>query len=281
MKRAIVAVLSTVLLLSLIPNYNSFADKPDNVGNPEPISIEKLLEPKSIKMADGRVLEKRVHIFPNDNAAKPDGKGGPPDGKGGGNKGSACYSEISKGAKWKSSIGESYIIDDSNSGLASGVALAGIESSISSWESEITSGTSVFGSGSEGILDPVAIANAQTPSGTNEIVFAPLSSSGTIAVTITWGYFSGPPGAREIVEWDQIYNTYWNWGNAGPTNENELGDTNVMDFENIAVHEVGHATGLDHSGDCVEETMYAYAQNGETKKRTLNTGDIAGINSLY
>ena len=39
---------------------------------------------------------------------------------------------------------------------------------------------------------------------------------------------------------------------------------------------------MGHSGSTyTEETMYAYAANGETKKRSLNTGDIAGIDGLY
>ena len=55
-----------------------------------------------------------------------------------------------------------------------------------------------------------------------------------------------------------------------------------MDVLNIAVHEVGHAGGMGHpDGTCVDETMYAYASNGETRKRTLNAGDIAGIKALY
>jgi len=32
---------------------------------------------------------------------------------------------------------------------------------------------------------------------------------------------------------------------------------------------------------CTEETMYRFATEGETKKRTLNTGDITGIKKLY
>jgi hypothetical protein len=32
---------------------------------------------------------------------------------------------------------------------------------------------------------------------------------------------------------------------------------------------------------CTEETMYAYADDGEIKKRTLNPGDEAGIAELY
>ena len=55
-----------------------------------------------------------------------------------------------------------------------------------------------------------------------------------------------------------------------------------MDFENIATHELGHAMGMAHPADsCTEETMYRFASSGETKKRTLNAGDIAGIKGLY
>ncbi len=51
-----------------------------------------------------------------------------------------------------------------------------------------------------------------------------------------------------------------------------------MDFQNIVTHE----SGMGHpSDDCTEETMYRFASLGETKKRTLNAGDIAGIKKLY
>ena len=55
-----------------------------------------------------------------------------------------------------------------------------------------------------------------------------------------------------------------------------------MDFENIATHELGHSVGMGHPADeCTEETMYRFASEGETKKRDLNAGDIAGVNQLY
>jgi hypothetical protein len=39
---------------------------------------------------------------------------------------------------------------------------------------------------------------------------------------------------------------------------------------------------MGHPGNgCTEETMYAFATEGETKKRSLHTGDIAGIQVLY
>ena len=55
-----------------------------------------------------------------------------------------------------------------------------------------------------------------------------------------------------------------------------------MDYQNIATHEFGHALGLGHpESTCTEETMYAFASFGETKKSTLEAGDIAGVNKLY
>ena len=55
-----------------------------------------------------------------------------------------------------------------------------------------------------------------------------------------------------------------------------------MDSLNIANHEAGHVAGMDHPAKkCTEETMYPFAEQGETKKRTLHTGDIQGIKELY
>jgi hypothetical protein len=46
---------------------------------------------------------------------------------------------------------------------------------------------------------------------------------------------------------------------------------------------VGAARGLAdlHDSVATEETMYDYSMEGESKKRTLNTGDIAGVQELY
>lgn len=272
MKGLAAIFLGTIMIFSVLPNYNAFSDKLDNPGKPEFVSIEKLKEPKSIKLADGRILEKKVFIFPDENKAKPNGVG-PPEGKG--DKTTSCFSFISKGAKWKSV--ENYIVDDD---FGPSNTLTGIQTGISSWENAITPAVDVFGTGTIAQANVASIGNSMN--GVNEVAFAQLSDPNTIAVTISWGIFSGSPSGRVLVEWDQIYNTDYNWGNAGPTNENGLGDTTIMDFENIAVHELGHAAGLSHpDNSCIEETMYAFATEGETKKRTLNTGDIAGINALY
>jgi len=57
----------------------------------------------------------------------------------------------------------------------------------------------------------------------------------------------------------------------------------MLDVQNIGTHEVGHNVGLadlDDSGDS-EMTMYGYASLGETRKRTLHSGDIEGVRFLY
>ena len=55
---------------------------------------------------------------------------------------------------------------------------------------------------------------------------------------------------------------------------------NGYDIQNSATHEAGHFGGLGHSLD-PEATMYAKTQAGETKKRSLEADDVAGIEALY
>ena len=121
----------------------------------------------------------------------------------------------------------------------------------------------------------ILTAEAVSPDSNNEVFFADVDGAGAIAVTIVWGIFSGPISNRKLVEWDQIYDDVdFDWSSSG--------EAGKMDFGNIATHEVGHAAGMGHPGDsCTEETMYRFASNGETKKRDLNSGDIAGIKALY
>ena len=146
-----------------------------------------------------------------------------------------------------------------------------LASDLQKWED--ASSANIFGTGST--TTGTLVADESSTDGLNEVYFGSIDSPGAIAVTITWGIFSGPMANRELVEWDQVYDqTDFSWANDGSAGS--------MDFENIATHEIGHAAGMGHpSSTCVDETMYAYADYGETKKRDLNTGDIAGIQSLY
>ena len=65
------------------------------------------------------------------------------------------------------------------------------------------------------------------------------------------------------------------------TTDNETSGTCVAnDIQNTLTHEVGHFIGLDHT-PVPDATMYAKADLGETKKRTLHQDDIDGLCTIY
>jgi hypothetical protein len=186
---------------------------------------------------------------------------------------SGCYGFLAKGARWKTV--EPYVFDPSNGGgLPGGAVSAGLEYGIGQWNA--AAGTIILGSG-ESATGPLA-PDTESTDGLNEVLFADITEPGVIAVTIVWGIFSGPPFGRELVEWDQVYDDYdFDWTDNGTAQQD------CMDFYNIAIHELGHSCGLAdlYSDECSEQTMYGYATEGETKKMTLEDGDIAGITKLY
>jgi len=193
-----------------------------------------------------------------------------PPGVGNGKNSNKCFAFLASGAKWKQL--EPWVVNTVNrEGLINSFIFDNLGADIQKWED--ASLTNILGSGST--TTGTLVADTSSPDNLNEVYFGDVGSSGAIAVTIVWGIFSGPLSIRELVEWDQVYDQVdFNWGSTG--------EANKMDFENIATHELGHTVGLGHPSDgCIEETMFRFADFGETKKRTLNTGDIAGINALY
>ncbi len=191
-------------------------------------------------------------------------------GGGGGTTTTTCFALLAKGAKWKN-VEPWYINPANTEGLSDAFVFSNIAADIQKWED--ASSANILGNGS--INTSILVADESSPDGVNEVYFGNVDSTGAIAVTIVWGIFSGPPSQRRLVEWDQVYDQAdYNWSSSG--------EANKMDFENIATHEIGHSVGMGHPPDgCVNETMYRFATEGETKKRDLNSGDIAGINDLY
>lgn len=88
--------------------------------------------------------------------------------------------------------------------------------------------------------------------------------SGTLAIT---GYsYSG----STMLEADTLFNTAWTWDSyRGPLQS-------AMDIQRVALHELGHAIGLNHS-TAAGAIMNAYVGN----QYTLSSDDIAGAQALY
>jgi len=181
-----------------------------------------------------------------------------------------CYSLFAKDSKWKEV--EPWSLNPSNSeGLSDSFLLGNLQSNIQKWEDE--SATNILGIGAK--TSDILVADTISPDGVNEVYFGDIADSNSIAVTIVWGIFGGPPFNRILVEWDQVYDDVtFDWSSTG--------EADKMDFENISAHEMGHSLGLTHPDNtCTAETMYAFADEGEMNKRTLEIGDITGINKLY
>lgn len=216
-----------------------------------------------------RSLEKKIFVHPRGKSyeAKPPRAGGPDKDKG--NKNLQCYSTYGKEVKWKTT--PDYVIDTTNnSGMTGDFVTNTFSKSVNTWDGEVD--MNLNGGHTTGPTD----WDGDTPDGRNEISFGSYSDNNTIAVTVIWGYFSGRPQDREIIEFDILFNNYFTWGNADS-------DSTLMDFENIAVHELGHGFGLEdmYESECSEVTMYGYSSEGEIKKRNLEPDDIEGINKVY
>ena len=177
---------------------------------------------------------------------------------------STCYSLM--GVKWKN-FPVHYIINPSNTqNLSEGFITSTIMSSAETWDTS-TSGE-LFNNNF--LVDNSVNYGEQDYK--NSIDFADYPDDGVIAVTSVWYTRVG----KQIVEFDQRYNTRFVWGDA------EI-NPNKMDLKNIAVHELGHAVGLGdiYSTICANVTMYGYSSEGETSKRTLDQPDITGLQSMY
>lgn len=220
---------------------------------------------------NGKAVEGYAIITYKEGFGKPPWAGGPGGPGGNGGNPSTYYAFLAKGAKWKTI--EPYIVNPANTeGLSSSFVTGNLESDIGKWET--AAGVDILGTGST--TSDTLVADTSNPDGLNEVYFGDVDQPGAIAITIVWGIFIGPPSQRELVEWDQVYDQVdYNWSSSG--------EAGKMDFENIATHELGHSVGLDdlYEDKCSEQTMYGYADYGETKKRTLEVGDINGVYQLY
>ncbi len=189
-----------------------------------------------------------------------------------------CFGFLAQGAKWKSA--EPWLFNPANtSGLVEATLFSNLSFDISKWEDAADGSLNgimknILGDGTQ--TSNSLSVDSNSPDDQNEVYFGSITDSNAIAVTTVWGVFGGPAKNRVLVEWDMVFDEAdYDWSQSG--------EAGKMDFENIATHELGHAVGLAdlYNSGCIDETMYGYADLGQTNKQSLNGGDITGIKQLY
>ncbi|MBU0708269.1 matrixin family metalloprotease [Patescibacteria group bacterium] len=171
------------------------------------------------------------------------------------------------GIKWADTM--TYQVNSAGSGLASGTVRDILEDSLETWDEQTSFELfdDTLGTTTEGF---------NSGDGINRITWGDLNS-GIIAYNAFW--FNR--ATKVIVESDVVFNTYYEWGDC-LGNEEACSEDEVMDLQNIAIHEFGHnGLGDLYSAPSSALTMYGRSGFGETEKRTLGTGDINGIQALY
>jgi hypothetical protein len=203
------------------------------------------------------ILEKHVFVHwikPDDDMyVKPDKPGG------GTNTGKLWYKY--SGLHWESPP-VNYVIDTEVDGLPLNDVVAVLTLSFETWDDE--SATEIFGSPSTGTV------TAGVQDNVNGISFGP-TGKGIIALTTIWYN----PATGEVSEVDTLFSTNYQWSLTG--------ERGKMDLQNIATHEFGHWLILDdlYNKPASTQTMYGYSTYGETIKRSLESGDIAGLETIY
>ncbi|MFH1773651.1 MAG: matrixin family metalloprotease [Methanobacteriota archaeon] len=180
---------------------------------------------------------------------------------GGGTTSSCSYKLLSGGIRWKT-FPVPYEVNPEGSGVAAENVTNAAFLSSEAWDARVT----------PDLFDAPALTAAQAADldGKNTVVWSSLDP-GIIAVTSLW-YNTV---TKTIVEFDITLSTNYGWVTDG--------NADKMDVQNIATHEIGHGAGLGdlYATKDAEQTMYGYSSLEETKKQTLECGDIKGVIKLY
>ncbi len=168
------------------------------------------------------------------------------------------------GMKWKS-FPVDYVVDPSNDDQVSGDVTASVTESFATWDAATS--RDLFGDGGAPTMGSQVAQN-----GENVVFWGSMgeANSNIIAMTSIWYTRK----TKEFVETDIQMNDDLAWG---------IGIGDAYDIQNIATHEAGHVCGLAdlYGPRDTGLTMYGYGAKGEVKKRSLEAGDIAGLQKLY
>jgi hypothetical protein len=173
---------------------------------------------------------------------------------------SAAY--VTSGFKWMSGS-SSWAYNDSGApnGLIAGPALS---AAAGTWGQQ--GGSFAFsGGGSTGAGTGACGGGTD---GSNTVGWGTQSGS-VLAVTCSWFSSQGSP-FKAAVEFDMEIDPDWNWTTGSPIQ---------VDLQSVALHEFGHALGLNHSASS-SAVMFASYSNG-SNKRTPSQDDKDGLLAIY
>jgi hypothetical protein len=143
--------------------------------------------------------------------------------------------------------------------------LQAVQASFQTWEDDLESSMDYTYMGTTTL-------SGESLNGYNVVSWQPIDGpSGTLAETFYWYN----PSTKLLIEFDIVFDVNETWSTTG--------EPGKYDVQNVGTHEVGHTLMLEDLYDSAdsEQTMYGYSSPGETKKRTLEAGDLAGLRYIY
>ena len=178
-----------------------------------------------------------------------------------------------------------YWMNSNSSRVAGADFINGITASFQAWQDDPASQITFA---YQGITSAVPGLNASIPDYQNVVGWAYLSDRypGAIAVTMVWS----ARGSKHIIDSDTALNTdgYFAWTQSYTTSDPDTalipGTTRYdVDVQSLMTHEAGHWLQLNdlYASAAADQTMYGYAADRELKKRSLESGDLAGIQRIY
>ena len=165
-------------------------------------------------------------------------------------------------------------------GSASGTLIDGsrdwntvTDAALSSWNSflngvsfRVSSGSTAANASGNGINNVVW----------GEDVYGEPFGSETLAVTQSWYRVSD----SRYTESDVVFNTKFSWNSYRGNTRRADGGGNLIDLRRVALHEFGHALGLDHPDD-YGQSVAAIMNSRVGNTDSLQTDDTNGVRSIY
>jgi hypothetical protein len=168
---------------------------------------------------------------------------------------------VLSGSKW-ARMPVPYVVNPTNLDLPDSAIDPAVAAGADVWRLQTTASVNLAYAGR-------SAQTVNTYDGANVVMFRNASNGSTIATTYWWSTGSNIVDA-DIVFWDGGFTFF----------TGSSGCSSGFYIEDIAAHEFGHALGLGHSTSTAA-TMYPSTSACDTRNRSLDNDDIAGVTALY